>query len=141
MSANTGLAVADTTGGGRFAAPGWSVDRFAEFWAKPDASLVPRLVTSDVVGWWPGSDEPVRGVAAYSKALEDIIGLIPGIRLRVAEHATNGEFVFVRWVMSATGAAGPFELSGIDRVRLRDGLVAENVIRFDTAHLQRLLGG
>lgn len=124
-----------------FTTPGWSVERFAEFWANPDPALVPLVVTPDVIGWWPGSDEPVRGVKAYTKALVDIIALIPNLRLRVAEHATNGQFVFVRWIMSATGAAGPFELSGIDRMRLRGGLVAENVIRFDTAHLQRLLGG
>lgn len=116
------------------------MERFTEFWADPDPALVPRLVTSDVIGWWPGSDEPVRGVEAYTQALADITPLIPDLRLRVAEHATNGEFVFVRWIMSAAGAAGPFELSGIDRLRLRDGLVSENVIRFDTAHLQRLPG-
>jgi hypothetical protein len=62
------------------------------------------------------------------------------MRLSVAEHATNGDVVFVRWIMRATGRKGPFELSGIDRIRLRDGRVCENVIRFDTQHLKRLAG-
>ena len=35
----------------------------------------------------------------------------------VAEHARNGDYVFIRWVLHATGRHGPFELSGIDRVR------------------------
>jgi hypothetical protein len=30
-------------------------------------------------------------------------------------------------------SGGPFELTGIDRVRTRDGLVAENMIVFDRA--------
>lgn len=120
---------------------GWSVDAFATFWANPDSTLVPALVTDDVVGHWPGSDEPVRGVQAYTQALADILELLPGMRLEVAEHATNGDVTFVRWIMHATGPAGPFTLTGIDLILLRDGLVADNVIRFDTAHLQRLVAG
>jgi hypothetical protein len=42
--------------------------------------------------------------------------------------------------MHATGGHGPFELTGIDRVRVRDGLVAENVIVFDTAAFQARAG-
>lgn len=120
---------------------GWSVEAFARFWAAPDPDLVPALVTDDVVGWWPGEDEPVRGVAAYTQALAEIIEPLPDIRLEVAEHATNGDHTFVRWIMHATGPIGPFTFTGIDRILLRDGLVAENVIRFDTAHLRRLMVG
>lgn len=124
----------------RFDPPGWSVERFAEFWSAPAARDVPDLVTDDVLGWWPGDDAPVRGVAAYTQALADLLQWLPDIRLTVAEHASNGEHVFVRWVMRASGRHGPFEFSGIDRIRLRDGRVAENLIRFDSAHLRRLAG-
>lgn len=124
----------------RFDPPGWSVERFAEFWSDPRAEDVPRLVTEDVVGLWPGSDEPVRGVIPYSRALAELIELLPDMRLSVAEHATNGDTVFVRWIMRATGRNGPFRFTGIDRIRLRDGRVAENVIRFDSEHLRRLAG-
>ncbi|THD02681.1 hypothetical protein B1810_13715 [Panacagrimonas perspica] len=116
------------------------MERFAQFWSNPSADDVPDLVTDDVVGWWPGSEVPVRGVQAYTQALADILQLLPDMRLRVAEHATNGDTVFVRWIMRATGKKGPFEFTGIDRIRMRDGLVAENVIRFDSAHLQQLAG-
>lgn len=131
---------ADQTATRRFDPPGWSVERFAEFWADPDAADVPALVTEDVTGWWPGAETPVRGVEAYTRALADILALLPDMRLRVAEHASNGEHVFVRWILRATGRNGPFELSGIDRIRMREGRVAENIIRFDTAHLRRLAG-
>lgn len=124
----------------RFDPPGWSVDRFAAFWSAPDAGDVPALVTADVVGLWPGADEPVRGIEAYTQALRDLMALLPDIRLRVAEHAQNGEHVFVRWILRATGRKGVFEISGIDRIRLRDGRVAENIIRFDADHLRRLAG-
>jgi hypothetical protein len=120
---------------------GWSVEAFAEFWAAPHPDLIPPLVTHDVVGHWPGADEPVRGMEAYTQALADILALLPDIRLEVAESATNGDVTFVRWIMHATGQAGPFTFTGTDRIRLRDGLVVENIIQFDTAHLQRLITG
>jgi hypothetical protein len=120
---------------------GWSVDAFAAFWAAPDPALVPPMCTDDVVGHWPGSDEPVRGVEAYTQAVADILTLLPDIRLEVAESATNGDVTFVRWILHATGQAGPFTFTGTDRILLRDGLVTDNVIQFDTAHLRRLIGG
>lgn len=124
----------------RFDPPGWSVERFAAFWSAPAAIDVPPLVTDDVVGWWPGADAPVRGVQAYTQALADLLQALPDIRLSVGEHAQNGDVVFVRWILRATGSKGSFELTGIDRIVLRHGRVAENLIRFDSAHLKRLAG-
>jgi len=66
--------------------------------------------------------------------------LLPGLHLEVAEYATNGEFTFIRWIARAAGAKGPFEFSGMDRIRVRDGLVAENIVVFDTAQFQTLSG-
>jgi ketosteroid isomerase-like protein len=93
-----------------------------------------------VVGDWPGLKEPVRGVAAYSQRLADLLALLPDMRLEVAEHAENGEYTFIRWVLDATGANGPFSLSGMDRVHVRDGKIVENVIRFDTAQFEARAG-
>lgn len=42
--------------------------------------------------------------------------------------------------MHATGSNGPFELTGIDRVRVRGGKVAENIIVFDTAAFEARSG-
>ena len=117
----------------------WSVEGFAAFWAAPKIEHVPAVLTEDVVGIWPGA-EPVRGREAYTKVLADLLNLLPDLHMEVAEHATNGEFTFVRWVMRATGANGPFELSGIDRIRLRDRLVCENVVRLDRGELEQRSG-
>jgi hypothetical protein len=54
--------------------------------------------------------------------------------------ARDGEFTFVRWIMHATGRLGPFDMTGIDRIRQRDGQVAENVIVFDTNTFDRRSG-
>ena len=117
----------------------WSVDGSAAFSANPRPEHVPPLLTEDVVGIWPG-EEPVRGRDAYTQVLADLLQRLPDLRLEVAEHATNGDVTFVRWIMHATGAHGPFELSGVDRIRLRDGLVCENVIRLDRRELEERSG-
>lgn len=120
--------------------PGWSVDAFEAFWSNPDPSLVPPALTEDVVGHWPGRDEPVRGRDDYTRCIAQIVEALPGMYLEVAESAKNGDFVFVRWILHATGRHGPFRLSGIDRVRVRGPQVAENVIVFDTKAFEERSG-
>jgi hypothetical protein len=120
--------------------PAWSVDMFAGFWSNPDPALVPAVLTEDVVGHWPGRDEPVRGRDDYTRCIAAIVEALPDMRLEVAEHAQSGEFVFIRWILHATGEHGPFELTGMDRVRVRGPQVAENVIVFDTAAFEARSG-
>lgn len=118
---------------------GWTPELFARFWAAPDPAPLPGLVTDDVVGHWPG-DRAVRGRHDYVKALVDLMALLPDIRLSVHAGAMNGEFGFVRWVMHATGKRGPFQVDGADCITVRDGLVCENYINFDTALFRHLSG-
>jgi hypothetical protein len=120
--------------------PPWSIEMFAGFWSNPDPALVPPVLTEDVVGVWPGRDEPARGREEYTRCIAAIVEALPDMRLEVAEHAQNGEFVFIRWILHATGEHGPFELTGMDRVRVRGPQVAENVIVFDTAAFERRSG-
>jgi hypothetical protein len=120
-------------------ASGWTTELFADFWKAPELQYVPSIITDDVVGYWPGG-RTVRGKTEYMQALEDLLTLLPDLRLEVAEHTMtpDGEFGFSRWVMHATGANGPFELDGVDRTRVRDGLVCENYVFFDPAQFQEL---
>jgi hypothetical protein len=120
--------------------PAWSVEMFAGFWANPNPALVPPVLTEDVVGHWPGRDEPVRGRDEYTRCIAAIVEALPDMHLEVVEHARNGEFVFIRWILHATGEHGPFELTGMDRVKVRGPHVAENVIVFDTAAFEARSG-
>ena len=117
------------------------VEGFARFWANPNPSVLPPLLAEDVVGHFPGDPEPVRGRDAYVAKIAQFLQLLPDLRLEVAEHATNGEFHFIRWIARATGAKGPGQLTGIDRIRVHDGLVTENYVIFDTARFAALIGG
>jgi hypothetical protein len=114
---------------------GWSPELFAEYWSAPDIAYIPSMITQDIVGYWPGL--VVRGPEEYTRALADLLELLPDLRLEVPEYAVNGDIAFVRWIMHATGPNGPFQMTGVDRVRTRDGVVCENVIIFDSAEFHR----
>ena len=117
----------------------WTPELFAEFWKAPDVDYVASIITEDVRGIWPG-EQVVEGAEAYVGVLRDLLSQLPDLRLEVHENATNGDFAFARWTMHATGAHGPFTMAGMDRTRVRDGLVSENYIFFDTALFGRLTG-
>lgn len=119
----------------------FSIEHWAAFWANPSPALVGRVVTPDVIGHWPGDAAPVRGVTAYQQRIARWLARVPDLRLRVAEYAVNGEFLFVRWVARGTGGGRPFELTGVDRLRLRDGLVRENWVYYDAFLFDALAGG
>lgn len=119
---------------------GFTVERFAEFWADPLNADDGDELADEVVGHWPGRGEPVRGLADYRAALGALLALVPDLSLSVAEHAENGEHVFIRWIATGTGANGPFELTGIDRIHVVDGQVKENYIRFDSREMEQMIG-
>jgi ketosteroid isomerase-like protein len=122
---------------------GFTAETFAAFWAKPDLSDPSGAsnLAEDVVGYWPGEEDPVRGREAYLGALQTLLDRVPDLTLSVAESADNGETLFIRWVARATGADGrPIEQTGVDRIKVRDGRVVENRIFFDRAEFERKLG-
>jgi ketosteroid isomerase-like protein len=112
-------------------ADGWSVARFAAFWARPDVAMVPRALAPDVAGYWPGEAVPVCGVAQYTARIAHLLAMVPDFRLDVAEHAQNGDCIFIRWIAHGTWHGEPLAFTGVDRIRVRDGLVAENRIFCD----------
>ena len=49
------------------AAPKFSAELFAAFWAAPDLSRGLNILADDIIGYWPGDPEPVRGIEAYTQ--------------------------------------------------------------------------
>jgi SnoaL-like domain len=119
------------------AAPRFSAEMFAAYWAAPDTSRGFDILADDIVGYWPGDPEPVRGVEAYTQKIIDLLTAAPDLKLDVVDSATvpgaaeGEELVFLHYVGRGTGPDGPFEIRGIDRVRTRNGIVVENVIRYE----------
>ena len=119
---------------------GFTAEVFAEFWAKPDLSTPSDDLHDEVIGYWPGTDEPVRGREEYVGALQELLARVPDLTLRVVESADNGEHLVIRRVAHATGTNGRIEHTGVDRIKVVDGKVVENRIFFDRAEFERKLG-
>src|ERR671936_582713 len=116
----------------------WSVESFAGFWKKPDASRVLGVLTEDVVGYWPRPIGIVRGPRAYVDVIAAILNVCPDFTVSVAEHAATGDFTFIRWVATGTAPEGRFEFSGVDRVQTRNGHVCANRIYCDDPFFARV---
>lgn len=122
-------------------APKFSAEMWAAFWAAPELSQGKDILADDIVGYWPGQHEPVRGLDGYTSKIADLLAAYPEMRLELVDSATvpgaaeNEELVFLHYVGTATGPSGRFHFRGLDRVRTRDGIVVENVIRYDPAEL------
>ncbi|MFZ0717227.1 nuclear transport factor 2 family protein [Mycobacterium sp.] len=117
--------------------PTFSADMWAAFWAAPDMSRGTAILADDIIGYWPGELEPVRGIEAYTAKIAELLTTAPDLQLELVDSATvpgpaEGEqLVFLHYVGHATGPNGPIEIRGLDRVRTRDGMVVENVIRYN----------
>jgi hypothetical protein len=119
-----------------FRAGGWSIEGWARFWGDPDPEVakrrVPTVVHPDgVVSYWPGGGPPVRGLQEYLQRIVYFLSLVPDLHLKLEEHAVGGDCVFLRWAGTGTGPNGPFQCNGVDRMKLKDGLVIENRIISD----------
>ena len=118
-------------------APRFSPEFWAEFWAAPTMSHSMDILADDIIGYWPGDSEPVRGFEAYTRKIADLLAVVPDLKLELVDSATAAgpaegeELFFLHYVGHATGPDGPIEIRGLDRVRTRDGVVVENVIRYD----------
>lgn len=122
-------------------APRFSAEMWAAFWAAPEMSSGADILADDIVGYWPGETEPVRGLAEYQTKIAELLAAYPDLRLELIDSATvagkadGEELVYLHYVGRATGPRGPFQIRGLDRVRSRNGIVVENVIRYDPAEL------
>src|SRR6202012_5109696 len=114
--------------------PRFSSELFAAFWAAPDMSRGMDILAEDIVGYWPGDTEPVRGFDAYTQKIADLLAVAPDLRLELVDRATAAgavdgeELFFLHYVGHATGPNGPIEIRGLDRVRTPGRVVGGNVL-------------
>ncbi|MEV8093724.1 nuclear transport factor 2 family protein [Kitasatospora sp. NPDC085879] len=112
------------------------VARWAAFWAAPEQARLGGLAASDIVLRWPGRPEPIRGLAAWAEQVAGALARFPDLRLEVVADAASGGTSFIAWRAAATVDGRPLRWEGVDRMELRDGLVAESTVVFDTAALR-----
>lgn len=117
--------------------PKFSAEVWAAFWAAPDMSRGTDILADDIVGYWPGDLMPVQGKELYVGKIVELLTATPDLTLTLVDSATvdgnapGEQLVYLHYVGRGTGPDGPLAIRGLDRVRTRDGMVVENVIRYD----------
>jgi predicted SnoaL-like aldol condensation-catalyzing enzyme len=117
--------------------PKFSAELWAAFWAAPDVAQAGDVLADDIIGYWQGDPKPVQGKEAYVGKIAELVTAIPDLRLELVDSATvdgsapGEQLVYLHYVGLGTGPDGPLAIRGLDRVRARDGIVVENVIRYD----------
>lgn len=117
--------------------PKFSAEVWAAFWAAPDMSRGSDVLADDIVGYWQGDPTPVRGKDPYVAKIAELVTEAPDLTLTLLDSATvdgaspGEQLVYLHYVGRGTRPDGPFAIRGLDRVRALDGIVIENVIRYD----------
>ena len=121
--------------------PKFSAELWAAFWAAPDVARAGDFLADDIVGFWQGDPKPVQGKEAYVGKIAELVGAAPDLALELVDSATvdggapGEQLVYLHYVGRGTGPDGPFGIRGLDRVRTRDGIVVDNVIRYDQVEI------
>ena len=93
--------------------PRFSAQMWAAFWAAPELSQGLDILADDIVGYWPGQQDPVRGLDGYQQKIAELMVAYPDLRLELIDSATvpgdseNEELVFLHYVGTATGPTPP----------------------------------
>ena len=118
--------------------PKFSADVWAAFWAAPDMSRVGDILADDIVGYWQGDPKPVRGKEAYVGKIAELVTAAPDLALDLVDSATvdggaPGEQLVSTCTMSdvARDRTARSRSAGSTGCAARDGIVVENVIRYD----------
>lgn len=113
------------------------VRRFAEAWSAPTVEGLVALTQPDATFSQPLSTT-ARGHDGLSNFLDELLQTIPDLRGEVLSWAAaDEETLFVELRLSGTFGRRPIEWITVDKIVLRDGLIAERVANFDGL---RLLG-
>lgn len=106
------------------------VRRFAEAWAQPSPDRFEALFQPDVRLAQP-LGRPAVGVRAASASLARLFALMPDARGEVLGWRGEGDTVFIELRLAGTFGGKPLRWDLVDRITLRDGLIAERVAYFD----------
>ncbi|MGC9668645.1 nuclear transport factor 2 family protein [Planosporangium sp. 12N6] len=112
------------------------VERWTAAWASPTPEKIRTLTDPDIVLTWPGLAEPIRGADAWVNRVAGTLDRFPDLRLEVTGHAQRDDLLFISWRAHATVGGAATEWQGVDRMRMRNGVVVESLVAFDTAALR-----
>ncbi len=113
------------------------VRRFAEAWAEPTVDELVALTHPDATFTQPLA-ATAHGHTGLANVLDELLSTIPDLRGELVSWAPVDETtVFVELRLCGTFGRRPIEWVTVDKIVLRDGLIASRTANFDGL---RLLG-
>ena len=83
---------------------------------------------------------PSQGRAEYRERLADFLATFVGLTYEAEEILVEGDRVAAAYVMRARADGKPFEIRGVMRLTVRDGLIERRVDYFDSLTFLRQTG-
>jgi ketosteroid isomerase-like protein len=110
------------------------VAQFVAAWARPDSATFAELWLDDGVFVHPTVASPLTG-SEVPRWSERIKAAMPDFTFQADEWASRGDLMFLQWSSTATVGGRSLRWSGVDRFRLRDWRISEEVVYFDTLEI------
>jgi ketosteroid isomerase-like protein len=116
------------------------VDRFAAAWAARDGDAFLALWRPDGVLHYPFANRTIRG-EEIGKLNDLTKASAPALTWRLVDWTSRGEVVVIEWECVNQYGGRSLTWRGVDKLTLREGKIAEEVVYTDTAPLQALRRG
>ena len=114
------------------------VTQFVDAWARSDGAGFADLWLDNGVLVHPAVASPLHG-SEVPKWSERVKAAMPDFTFQADEWASHGDLMFLQWSSSATVGSQSLRWSGVDRFRLQDWRISEEIVYFDTLPLWSVL--
>lgn len=125
------------------------VKRYYEKVTQGDGAAIDEVLDPDVVLRTPASSTDVKGRKGYKDMISEYKKAAPTLKISIDDSTEQGDEVTVRWTATfkhtgkfkdhdATGKEG--SLSGVDRIKIRNGKIVEINNEMDLAPVEEQLG-
>jgi ketosteroid isomerase-like protein len=110
--------------------------RFAAAWAARDGNAFLDLWHGDGTLTTPLVDRPIK-----ARLMEVQTASAPDFVWQLLDWTSRGNVVIIEWQTTRNVGGVRFEWRGVDKFRIRDGKIAEEVVYSDTAPLRAFRSG
>lgn len=107
---------------------------FQSFWATPSGAKVAEKFLPDAQVHFSGVG--TMSGAAYVDWMENSLASQPDLVVTPLDYAGSGELIYIFWHAASTIGGVHRKWNGVDRFRLKNGMVAEEHVVFDSAILR-----
>ncbi|TAJ92101.1 MAG: nuclear transport factor 2 family protein [Reyranella sp.] len=111
------------------------VTRFAAAWASRDGEAFLALWHPDGLLQSPLYDRPVQG-KEFGRLTDFVREAAPDLVWQLLDWTSRGDVVVIEWQTTRIVSGRRLDTRGVDKFRLREGLIVEERVYTDTAPLR-----